>query len=302
MSEPGQPDAQAVMPASGLTKFADSIEAFIKPIYTWLAYIGAAVLAGLVLAMVWSIVGRRFLNAPLKGSTEITQLALAVMTFLVLGLEHMGHEKMTVDLVIKHFSKRAAGDHRSHHLHLGHRHLLHPMLAVGGVGKNVPGSQPDAAQSGRAHISVRLPGGVWNPHHDSDLYSPPAEILGYVGGEEMTELPLWAIGVIGAVLFFGLMFAEDACRAVADDRRIRGHLAVERHAGRTEYLGDHRVAGEQLHVSGGDPALRTDGHHRGRGGRHREGFRDLQQMGRPFPRRPRHGHGRHMRRFWSRLR
>ena len=107
MSEPGRPDAQAVMPASGLTKFADSIEAFIKPIYKWLAYIGAAVLAGLVLAMVWSIIGRRFLNAPLKGSTEITQLALAVMTFMVLGLEHMGHEKMTVDLVIKHFSKRA---------------------------------------------------------------------------------------------------------------------------------------------------------------------------------------------------
>ena len=95
------------MPASGLAKFADSIEAFIKPIYTWLAYIGAAVLGALVLAMIWSIVGRRFFNAPLKGSTEITQLALAVMTFLVLGLEHMGHEKMTVDIVIKHFSKRA---------------------------------------------------------------------------------------------------------------------------------------------------------------------------------------------------
>jgi TRAP-type transport system small permease protein len=107
MSEPGRPEAEAVMPASGLTKFADSIEAFIKPIYTWLGYVGAAVLAGLVVAMIWSIVGRRFFNAPLKGSTEITQLGLAVMTFTVLGLEHMGHEKMTVDLIIKHFSKRA---------------------------------------------------------------------------------------------------------------------------------------------------------------------------------------------------
>jgi TRAP-type transport system small permease protein len=107
MSEPGRPEAEAAMPVSGLTKFADSIEAFIKPIYTWLGYIGAVVLAGLVLAMVYSIIGRRFLNSPLKGSTEITQLSLAVMTFLVLGLEHMGHEKMTVDLIIKHFSKRA---------------------------------------------------------------------------------------------------------------------------------------------------------------------------------------------------
>ena len=44
---------------------------------------------------------------PLKGPPRLTQLALAVMTFLVLGLEHMGHEKMTVDIVIKHFSKKA---------------------------------------------------------------------------------------------------------------------------------------------------------------------------------------------------
>ncbi len=107
MSEPGRPEAEAAMPASGLVKFADSIEAFVKPIYTWLGYIGAAVLGGLVLAMIWSILGRRFFNAPLKGSTEMTQLGLAVMTFTVLGLEHMGHEKMTVDLIIKHFSKRA---------------------------------------------------------------------------------------------------------------------------------------------------------------------------------------------------
>jgi TRAP-type C4-dicarboxylate transport system permease small subunit len=107
MSEHGQPGGEAALPPSGLARFADSIEAFVRPIYTWLTYIGAAVLAGLVLTMVWSIIGRRFLNAPLKGSTEITQLALAVMTFLVLGLEHMGHEKMTVDLIIKHFSKRA---------------------------------------------------------------------------------------------------------------------------------------------------------------------------------------------------
>jgi TRAP-type transport system small permease protein len=107
MSEHGRPDGAAVMPPSGLAKAADSIEAFIKPIYTWLTYVGAAVLGVLVLTMIWSILGRRFFGAPLKGATEITQLALAVMTFLVIGLEHMGHEKMTVDIIIKHFSKKA---------------------------------------------------------------------------------------------------------------------------------------------------------------------------------------------------
>jgi TRAP-type transport system small permease protein len=106
MSEHGQPEREAAAPASGLAKFANSIEAFYKPIYTWLGYIGAAALGALVLAMVWSIIGRKFFNAPLKGSTEITQLGLVVMTFLVLAAEHMGHEKMTVDIIIKHFPRK----------------------------------------------------------------------------------------------------------------------------------------------------------------------------------------------------
>jgi len=108
MSEPGRSEGEAVMPASGLARAADSIEAFIKPVYTWLAYIGAGALGALVLAMIWSIIGRRFFNAPLKGSTELTQLGLVIITFLVIGFEHMGsHEKMTVDIVSKHLPRKA---------------------------------------------------------------------------------------------------------------------------------------------------------------------------------------------------
>ena len=107
MSEPERPGGGVVAPTSGLARFADSIEAFIKPIYKWLAYVGAAALGVMVLAMIWSIIGRRFFNAPLKGSTEITQLGLVIITFLVIGSEHMGrHEKMTVDIVSKHLPKR----------------------------------------------------------------------------------------------------------------------------------------------------------------------------------------------------
>lgn len=107
MSEHGHPEGAAAIPATGLGKVADSIEAFIKPIYTWLAYVGAAALAVLVLTMVWSILGRRFFNAPLKGSTELTQLGLVVMTFLVIGIEHLGrHEKMTVEIIIRYLPRR----------------------------------------------------------------------------------------------------------------------------------------------------------------------------------------------------
>jgi TRAP-type C4-dicarboxylate transport system permease small subunit len=107
MSEHGQPGGEAALPATGLTKFANSIEAFYKPIYTWLGYIGAGALGGLVLIMFYAIIARRFLNAPMKGSVEVTQVALAVMTATVLGAEHMGHEKMTVDVIIKRFPARA---------------------------------------------------------------------------------------------------------------------------------------------------------------------------------------------------
>jgi TRAP-type transport system small permease protein len=106
LSEQRQSGGEAAAPASGLARFANSMEAFLKPIYTWLGYVGAAALAALVLVMVWSILGRKFFNMPLKGSTELTQLGLVVMTFLVLAAEHMGHEKMTVDIIIKHFPLR----------------------------------------------------------------------------------------------------------------------------------------------------------------------------------------------------
>ena len=147
MSEHGQPEGAAAVPPTGLARAADSIEAFIKPIYKWLAYIGAAALGVMVLAMIWSIIGRRFFNAPLQGSTEITQLGLVIITFLVIGYEHMGrHEKMTVDIVAKHLPKRVQADRPADHLSLGHRHLLHPVLATGEAGHDLPRGQPAHTQ------------------------------------------------------------------------------------------------------------------------------------------------------------
>ena len=107
MSEHGHAEGEASAPASGLAKFADSIEAFYRPIYNWLGYVGAAALGGLVLAMMYSVIGRRFLGAPLKGSNDLSVLALVIMTFTVLAAEHMErHEKMTVDVIISRFPRK----------------------------------------------------------------------------------------------------------------------------------------------------------------------------------------------------
>jgi TRAP-type transport system small permease protein len=106
MNEHARPAGGPELPPSGLTRIADAIEAFLKPIYTWLGYVGALALGVLVAAMIYSIIGRRFFASPLPGSTELTQFALVIITFTVLASEHMGHEKMTVDIVIKRFPQK----------------------------------------------------------------------------------------------------------------------------------------------------------------------------------------------------
>ena len=107
MSEHGRPEGDAALPASGLARFADSFEAILRKIYTPIAWVGAATLAALVVAMVYSVIARRFFNSPLEGSGDIIEMSLLIMTATVLGLEHLGHEKMTVDVLIKRFSKKA---------------------------------------------------------------------------------------------------------------------------------------------------------------------------------------------------
>jgi TRAP-type C4-dicarboxylate transport system permease small subunit len=105
MSGHGPAEAPATLPTTSLGRFANSIEAFLKPIYTWIAYIGAAVLGLITLAIVYSIIGRLF-GAPLPGTQELIEQSLVVMIFAAMGLEHMGHEKMSVDVLCNHLPKK----------------------------------------------------------------------------------------------------------------------------------------------------------------------------------------------------
>lgn len=101
MSEHGQPGGGQAAAPSVVAGLARRLEALYRPVYTWFGYIGAAVLGLLVLAMMYSVIGRRFFGAPLPGSSDLIEMSLLVMTATVLGAEHMGHEKMTVDVVVR---------------------------------------------------------------------------------------------------------------------------------------------------------------------------------------------------------
>jgi TRAP-type C4-dicarboxylate transport system permease small subunit len=107
MSDHRPPVEGAEAPAMGLAKFARQLEALYSPVYTWFGYLGAAVLGLLVLAMMYSVIGRRFFGTPLPGSSDIIEMSLLVMTATVLGAEHMGHEKMTVDVIVRRLPARA---------------------------------------------------------------------------------------------------------------------------------------------------------------------------------------------------
>lgn len=104
MSEHGQPEAEAALPASGLARFAGSLEAVLTPFYRWVAYIGAAAMGLLVLVILYSIFARLF-GSSLTGAQELTEQALVVIVFMVMGYEHLGHEKMVVDVVVKRFPR-----------------------------------------------------------------------------------------------------------------------------------------------------------------------------------------------------
>jgi TRAP-type C4-dicarboxylate transport system permease small subunit len=105
MSEHGQPGSEAAVPASGLARFVDSAEAVLRRFYTWIAYIGAAVVGLLILAVTYSMIGRKF-GAALPGTQEIIEQSLVVMIMLAMGLEHMGHEKMAVDILTSRLPKK----------------------------------------------------------------------------------------------------------------------------------------------------------------------------------------------------
>lgn len=106
MTEHGRPGGEATLPASGLVRFADSLEAVLGKIYTPIGWVGAAVLGAIVVAMFYSVIGRRFLGNPLEGSGDIQEMGLLIITMTVMGAEHLGHEKMTVDILTKRFSKK----------------------------------------------------------------------------------------------------------------------------------------------------------------------------------------------------
>jgi TRAP-type C4-dicarboxylate transport system permease small subunit len=105
MSEHEESAAELAPPPSGLARFTRPAEAFLKRFYTWVGYLGAAVLGAVILGVLYSIIARKF-GSSLRGSQELIEQALVLIVFLTLGIEHMGQEKMIVDVLTTHLPQK----------------------------------------------------------------------------------------------------------------------------------------------------------------------------------------------------
>ena len=93
------------LPSGGIKKAADYLDRILAKISTYMAYIGSAALGFLVLMLMYAIVMRRLVNAPLKGSAEMTGLALVLITFLILAYDSFKGESMVVEVVVDRFPR-----------------------------------------------------------------------------------------------------------------------------------------------------------------------------------------------------
>jgi TRAP-type transport system small permease protein len=72
-----------------------------------LAWLGAALVFGMMALTFVDVVGRYFLNAPVSGSAEATELMLAVIVFAGLPLAAAAREHIQIDLLEQVLSDRA---------------------------------------------------------------------------------------------------------------------------------------------------------------------------------------------------
>jgi TRAP-type transport system small permease protein len=94
-------------PTMALGRFAAKYNKVLSPISTYAAYIGATVLGILVLTLIYSILSRRLFAVPLKGTMELTEIGLGLITFFMLAYDSLHGESMVVDIVIDRFPRKS---------------------------------------------------------------------------------------------------------------------------------------------------------------------------------------------------
>ncbi|WP_041076066.1 TRAP transporter small permease [Bacillus sp. OxB-1] len=79
---------------------------FIEGLNRWMGYISQFILLILVFLTTFDVLGRFFFHRPITGTFELTELGLALVIFLGLGLTHWHDEHISIDFLTTKMSAR----------------------------------------------------------------------------------------------------------------------------------------------------------------------------------------------------
>lgn len=92
------------MPLMRIVKF---LERAVYPVIATVHKIGLAILIGMMLLTVVDVIGRKFFDAPITGSYELTEFMLALIVFFSLGYTQIQKGHIAMEALVSRFSPRA---------------------------------------------------------------------------------------------------------------------------------------------------------------------------------------------------
>lgn len=99
--------SQLMVPFFSIQKGDESeVSKFVARLNNWMGYISQGILLIMVFLTTFDVFGRFFFNKPITGTFELTELGLALMIFLGLGLTHLQDEHIAIDFLTTKMSKR----------------------------------------------------------------------------------------------------------------------------------------------------------------------------------------------------
>ena len=85
----------------------DRIDALAGRATLWLVRAGALVLAVMMLMTFFDVIGRYFLNQPIVGTVDMTELYMGLIVFLGIGATTLKRGHISVDIVVSRLRPRA---------------------------------------------------------------------------------------------------------------------------------------------------------------------------------------------------
>lgn len=111
MAQMSQLNQQEGLPANagGLHKFAFKFDKIVKKINSVLHMFSCIILFALMFLTLADVIGRFAFNSPIKGTMELTKMAVAVMVFFSIGIAQLKGDHLEIDFIVNKFSPRALG-------------------------------------------------------------------------------------------------------------------------------------------------------------------------------------------------